>query len=510
VSAGAVLALLLAAAGALPQDTHIGAALERLYGGQTDTAITELRALAAGHPQDPLLPYFEALALEWKLEQRPESTLLDKDVVARAERAQEMAANILKTRPKDERALFAHAAGHAALARYHLFRLHKAEAARASVRMRTALLAVDPAGPYGEDARFGLGLYDYYGDVLPRAVKVLRFVMGLPSGDRARGLLGIERAAERSRFHRVEALVQLYEIHAYWEDAPDRALPPARKLEEDYPSSPLWGLKLAEHLRDRLGQYAEAAAVAREGLARNRRGEINYKAPIVTALLRLSLGEALLRDGRTADARRALLPVLEMPVTADWTARAHLLIGRTQELEGDRVAAVAHYRTAARSPDREIRRRAEKLLEKPVTATEIRGLHLVWEARRLHEAGKVDEAGERYVEARRVWPDGAEPFLGSVDLALRRGQDVVDSRSRLEDVAGDKATEPPWVRAWARLLLGRLHDLDGRRREAQKAYALVEDAPFASPWLLAEARAGQARPFVRRPAPHESPTARKP
>jgi tetratricopeptide (TPR) repeat protein len=506
VIAAALGLLLLAAPGAPPPDAQVHAALEQLYGGHTDTAIAGLRELRGRHPSDPLLPYFEALAVEWKLEQRAESTLFDKEVVALAERAQQMAEEALRLDPADQRARFALAAGHAALARLHLFRLHRTDAARASARMREALLAVDPAGPYGEDAQFGLGIYDYYGDVLPKAVKVLRFFMGLPAGDRARGLERIGRAAERSRFHRVEARVQLYEIHAYWEEKHDVALVAARALHQAYPSSPLWGLKLAEHLRARLGQYGEAARVAEAGLAAARRGELNYRSPIATLLLRLALGEALLADGRPTEARQALLPALELPAGADWTARAHLLVGRTQELEGDRTAALAHYQTAARAPDREVRRQADRHVERPMTAVEIRAQHLVWEARRLREA-QHEDALARYTEAARLWPDGVEPFLGVTEAGLRLGQAVSDP-GRLRAIAGDKAAAPPWARPWARLLLARHHDLSGDRAQARRLYAEVEDAPSGAAWLLAAARDGLARsftPVARNPAGGASP-----
>ena len=62
------------------------------------------------------------------------------------------------------------------------------DAARAAVRMREDLHRVRALDPGHADALFGLGLYDYYADVLPRAAKVLRFLARIPGGDRARGL----------------------------------------------------------------------------------------------------------------------------------------------------------------------------------------------------------------------------------------------------------------------------------------------------------------------------------
>jgi tetratricopeptide (TPR) repeat protein len=436
-------------------------------------------------------------------------TALDREVEARAERALALADVVLRRRPQDQRALFARGAAHAALARYHLFRVHRTDAARASVRMRDALLLVDPAGPYGEDAQFGLGLYDYYADVLPKFVKLLRFVVGLPAGNKQRGLDQIQRAADKSTFHATEARVQLFEINAYWEEDHDAARAPMAELHDAFPGSPLWGLKLAEHLRDRLGQYEDAAEIARAGLAAARKPHPNYAAPIVAALFRLSLGESLLLDGRVDETRRALLPILQLPVGAEWTGRARLLLGRSLELEGDRTAAEAHYREAARTGGKEVRQRASAALDTRIPAAELRGLHLVWEARRLAEDGKATLAAARYADARQAWPASVEALLGVAEELVRAGQGG-ELRPRLEALAADRASTPPWLRPWAALLAARLNDLAGRRPEALRLYREVVRRPSGDTRLAAEARRGLVTPFTvppstRRPAQKRQP-----
>ena len=81
------------------------------------------------------------------------------------------------------------------------------------------------------------------------------------------------------------------------------------ELAHRYPGWPLWGLVLAEHLRDRLGAYAESAAVARRILGAGDAARPEAGAAAL-ALARLSLGESLLLDLRPEEARHALLPLL--------------------------------------------------------------------------------------------------------------------------------------------------------------------------------------------------------
>ncbi len=48
-----------------------------------------------------------------------------------------------------------------------------------------------------QDARFGIGLYQFYADVAPSALKLLRWLLLLPGGDRAAGLQAMEQARTR-------------------------------------------------------------------------------------------------------------------------------------------------------------------------------------------------------------------------------------------------------------------------------------------------------------------------
>src|SRR5262245_30077407 len=301
--------LLLGAALAAPaaDDAALRDALDLVYDGATDGALARLEAAAAAAPQDPLPVYLQALTLCWKVEQRADSRDLDEELLRRADAAIALADARLREEPDDTRALLARAGAWGAKGRLHLFRRERRESARSAIRMRADLKALLALEPDNLEALFGLGLYDYYADVLPRLLRVLSFIVGVPGGDRARGLDRIERAT-RARLHDTEAHAQLYEIYAFYEKRPDRAHEQVLALRRGHPASPLWALKLAEHERARMGLYAESAQVYREVQAAVARGEPNY-APVVGLLARLGLGESLLLDLRLPEARRELLSI---------------------------------------------------------------------------------------------------------------------------------------------------------------------------------------------------------
>jgi tetratricopeptide (TPR) repeat protein len=473
-----------------PIDDAYRAALDALYDGSTDTALARLAALSAERPRDPVGPYLEALALCWKIEERPGTRDLDAVLGARADRALELADALLAADPREARALFARGAAHGVKSRLALFRLERREAAREAVRMREDLTEARRLDPANVDTLFGLGLYDYYADVLPRAAKLLRFLLGIPGGDRGRGLEMISRAKEGSLFHGTEVRAQLYEIFAFYERDADAADAEMTSLHERYPGSPLWGLKLAEHRRERMGAYSASAATAREVLAAAGSGHPNF-APITAAMARLSLGESLLRDLRLDEAEAVLRAACDpAPENVEVSLEAHQLLGEALELQGHRDRAVGHYRVAESSANADLRRRAAASLARPRPRDEVAALRLVAQARRLAERPDPEGSADRYRSALRLWPACREAHVGVAQGALRAGQ-VREARRLLRsaaDATGDDA--PPWVSTWGRLLSARVLDATGDRDEAVVLYKEVLKAPMGREDLRSEAEAG--------------------
>lgn len=497
-----IAALLLAAAlpVAAAQDAEYRTALDLLYDGHAEAATRRLEALGERHPQDPVRLYLQSLVLAWVVEQRPETTSLDRDLETAAARAWDLADARLKANPDDLRARFARGAASGVRSRYHLLRLHRGDAARTAAAMRQDLLAVREREPDNHDVNFGLGLYDYYADVLPKYAKLLRWFARIPGGNRVRGLEEIEKARDHSPLHRTEAQAQLYEIYAFWEEDPERALVEIQDLHRRHSAWPLWGLRLSEHLRERMGAYGEAAAVAR-AIAAQGKDPRRDPGPAALALARLALGRALLLDLRPTEARRALLPVKDgLPGNPALAAEARWLLGQTLELEGDRDGAFAHYRLAASSGDKEWKKRAQDSLEHPLSAADVRARHALGEARRSREAGRPLDAAESYREALAASPKSAEAALGAAEAALRAGR-AEEARRLLDDLDDDDAGDPPWLRSWGWLLRGQAHDLEGEREAAVLQYKKVLKASFRRSELRDAAASGLRTPFQVVPSP---------
>ena len=70
---------------------------------------------------------------------------------------------------------------------YHAQRTEYFAAARDGKRINQALERTLALDPDLADANAGLGLYQYYADIAPSVLKIVRWFLGLPGGDRLQG-----------------------------------------------------------------------------------------------------------------------------------------------------------------------------------------------------------------------------------------------------------------------------------------------------------------------------------
>jgi tetratricopeptide (TPR) repeat protein len=193
-----------------------------------------------------------------------------------------------------------------------------------------------------KDAYFGIGLYHYYAGIAPAALKVLRFLLFLPGGDRALGLREMLTTREQGVLLRGEADYQLHYIYLWYEHQPQRALELLRGLEARYPANGVFldriGRIEREYLKDRRASQASAQRL----LDGARSGRLAF-APIHEARARLALADDAIALGDPRQALAIVAPVVDRAMTAPYgaPAAAQLLIGRAHLALGDRPAAIA-------------------------------------------------------------------------------------------------------------------------------------------------------------------------
>jgi tetratricopeptide (TPR) repeat protein len=287
------------------------------------------------------------VALWWQIVLDPNSRLLDDRFEKASADAIAAAAAWTRREPRRAEAWFYLAGSYAPLVQWRVIRGERLAAARAGATIKDALeraLSLDPAM---EDAYFGIGLYHYYADVAPLAGRILRALLLLPAGDRARGLREMLEARERGELLRGEADYQLHWLYLWYERQPARALELLRGLDARYPSNPVFLQRIAEVQHEYFHDHRASADAWQTLLARVRAGQVG-PSHVADVRARIGLAGELIDLSQPAQAVEQLQGVIAMRPTEPYSAQAlaQLELGSAYDHLGARALAAAAYNAA--------------------------------------------------------------------------------------------------------------------------------------------------------------------
>lgn len=184
----------------------------------------------------------ETVSLWWQIALAPDETRLDEPFRRSAEHAIEAADEWTTREPQRAEAWFALGAAVGARAQWRVLRGDHLTAARDGKRIKDALERAIELDPSLHDAKFGVGMYRYYASVGPSALRLLRWLLLLPGGDRHGGLQQMEHAGDRGDVIQGEADYQLHLVYLWYENRSHDALGLIMSLQQRYPRNPLFPL----------------------------------------------------------------------------------------------------------------------------------------------------------------------------------------------------------------------------------------------------------------------------
>ena len=303
----------------------------------------------------------EVVSLWWQIQLDPKNRAHDEEFRTKADAAIAVIEAWTGREPKRGEAWFYLGGAYGARAQWRVLREERLAAARDGKRIKNALGQALSLDPSLQDAYFGIGLYHYYADVAPAALRMLRWMLLLPGGDRLQGMREMLRARSEGQLLQSEADYQLHLIYLWYEKQPQRALQLLRGLRDRHPRNPLFvqliadvqdvyvhDLQAARQTWQTLLEAAQANRVAEPAMA-----EASARLGLASVLDRLSEPESAVQHLRAVIASKPAAPL-------GVVARAQLLLGQTLDHLGRRDEALAAYRAAIEStpagdPDRIVR-----------------------------------------------------------------------------------------------------------------------------------------------------------
>jgi len=252
--------------------------MQLLMDGDIDGAIQVFRQVEQADPESPLGYVLEADSNWWKI-YLTEGNLTDPDVFeALSEKATPYDADFqrlsnmaiqkaevqINSHQDEARAFLYQGFAYALQARLEALRDHALNTARAAKKMRSLSLTALKQDPSLYDADLGVGIYNYFEATLPTYVKMLRFLIRLPGGNRELGLQQLQTAADRGEITKGEAQFHLAKnFSRNSERQYARSLEIFQAMVREYPDNPLWKLLLGG-VEIQMGQTQEGEAVYRE------------------------------------------------------------------------------------------------------------------------------------------------------------------------------------------------------------------------------------------------------
>ena len=253
-------------------------AMDQIYGGDPDAAIVVAHDVERAQPDHPLGYLLEAEAIWWKRycaaceikfgmvdawKRSKESD--DAEYLTLTDSVIRLAQAHLAQSETAEMHTYA-GLGWALKVRVYALRAEYRNAARTAVNGRTEMLAALKLDPEMADATAALGIYNYYVETVSPIVKILRFFMGIPGGDKQQGVEQMETGMNKGLFLAVDVRFVLARALRTYDQKYERALTVAEPLVARYPHNPMF-LLLAGNLNAELGRKEKAAEYFHQALA---------------------------------------------------------------------------------------------------------------------------------------------------------------------------------------------------------------------------------------------------
>lgn len=260
----------------LSHPAELASAYEAVLNADFSEVGTRLEATCGATPA--WCAVMHTVAQWWQIALDPDDRQYDGQFAARVAAALRETEAWVAREPQRAEAWFAHGAAYGARAQWRVERRERLAAARDGKHIRSALeraLALDPAL---HDAKFGVGMYRYYADVAPGVLRMLRWLLLLPGGDRHAGLQQMQDAQRQAVVIRGEADYQLHLVYLWYEQRSHDALALIRGLQSRYPRNPLFALIEADIHRVHFHDARTSEVVLRALIARAESAEVNAAA----------------------------------------------------------------------------------------------------------------------------------------------------------------------------------------------------------------------------------------
>ena len=257
-------------------DAHVQRGIDYIYNIEFENADKEFSEVIRLAPDHPAGYFFQAMTEWWRILSNFDDESHDKQFYDMLAKVEDMCDKRLEKNENDVTALFFKGGAVGFRGRLRANRGAWLAAANDGLVALPAVRKAFKLEPNNYDVLLGMGIYNYYADVVPSQYPIVKPLMiFLPGGDKKKGLEQLELAAQKARYARTEAMYFLLQTYFTYEKQFVRALELARELHTKYPRNPLFH-RMVGRCYVSLGYWAEAVKIFNEVEERYRNHQVGY------------------------------------------------------------------------------------------------------------------------------------------------------------------------------------------------------------------------------------------
>lgn len=258
--------------------------LDHLYNMRFKQADSLFSLIESRYPEHPVGPFLHSLTIWWKIlpTLSVKDTSLDQAFLMEMNRVIELSIKLEDDPRYAFDAMFFKTAAYGFRGRLLSDRQEWLAAAQDGKSALDDIFKIADADTSNADLLFGVGVYDYFAEAIPRKYPIVKPLMFFfPDGDSARGLRRMKLAAEHGRFVSAEAAYFLLQIYTVFEPNYSESMTYIRLLRDRYPDNALFHVLLGR-IHYRWGHSKAARAVFERVVQFYDAGKAGYVKPLVS------------------------------------------------------------------------------------------------------------------------------------------------------------------------------------------------------------------------------------
>lgn len=352
-------------------DGHLQKGIEKIYNLEFEKADQEFAEVVRVQPRHPAGYFFQAMTEWWRILSNFDDESRDKHFLGMLDRVVELCEQRLDQNEDDVAALFFKGGAIGFKGRL------RANRGAWLLAANDGLVAIPPIrkayklDPKNFDVLLGMGIYNYYADVVPSQYPVVKpLTIFLPSGDKKKGLEQLELAAQKARYAKFEATYFLLQTYFMYEKQYVRALELARELHNRFPQNPVFH-RMYGRCYVSTGYWGEAFQIFSEVETRFRNRQPGYDVYDGREAY-YYIGRHYFLAGKLEESLQNLYKCDELSRSIDkasasgFMSMANLTIGMIYDLQKRRGSALAQYQKVLGMKEYEnTYKEARKYMDKP-------------------------------------------------------------------------------------------------------------------------------------------------